>query len=68
MEMAAQLYKRRFLLLVLALPALLLLIRIRHPFRPILLSNPGGDLLTTLAEVLLAYPLPNPYIQYILEN
>ena len=52
----AQLDRRRFLLLVIPLLALLLLTRMQ---RPILLSNPGGDLLITLAEVLFSNPSPN---------
>ena len=55
---AAQLDRRRYVflllvLLVLLVPALLLLVRMH---RPILLSNPGGDLLITLAEVLFSNP------------
>ena len=55
---AAQFDRRRYVflllvLLVLLVPALLLLVRMH---RPILLSNPGGDLLITLAEVLFSNP------------
>ena len=46
-----------FLLIVLALP-LLVMIRTHRPVHPILLSNPGGDLLTTLAEVHNCHPPP----------
>ena len=47
-----ELLLRRFAFLLLALALILLvLIRMPSPPHPILLSNPGGDLLTTLAEV-----------------
>ena len=51
---AAQFDRRRYVFLLLVLLVLLVLapLLLVRMHRPILLSNPGGDLLITLAEVL----------------